>query len=59
MRWLFLLLAGCKMDCTSLPDNRPKEVVFIPVRVVEPPDCKRQEELVDALYERIRYCEQY
>jgi len=51
---------ACKIDCTKLPDNRPKEILAIPVRVAEPCNCtcESQNAFIEVLQQRMRYCEE-
>jgi hypothetical protein len=58
MRWtllFLLLLAACKLDCSSLPDPRPPEIVILPVRVevAVPGNCQYQDELISILNQRL------
>ena len=52
---VILLLAGCKIDCSTLPDNRPVEVVVIPIRVVEQTECKDKDEYIKSLEYRLNF----
>jgi hypothetical protein len=52
-----LTTTGCRIDCSHLPDNRPKEVLVLPIRVEPEPspvECKKENEMIDYLAWRLK-----